>query len=568
MGLKRYVTGSNVDVSNLHPTFAARVEAFLDACPYHVRIRSAYRTIAQQVAIKAKSGAMAARPGFSAHNVGLAVDFTLPAGAYSTPAAQWCYRNAHRFGINFSLLPQSVAQATGNNSRARTVFEAWHAEPVEFVLTVREGNRLVNHTFGERIVVTDLPLHARFGESPNPSAAVVAPANRQPVVTQSKSAEMLLTKFTVKVNGGRPKGLVAEGNIDLTTRPLHGNPDGSVSTVRSITVGFDDVFVVLPTIADNGTLLSDEQAIDAFRKTHRSLGMFDSEAHATAYAKLLHEEQDVYASEKRLELMAVASGPTTGAISSFSRAGSQAVRYGTGDPEKARYRSAFLDVLALSERTAHDPDNGYRTIVGHRLFTSYANHPGVSTQTKYGRSDAAGRYQFLGRTWRNLGGVAKYGDFGPISQDRAALDLAHSVLPLIDRGEIITAVERVNGIWTSLPGGPQQITSVDQVFKWWTDALAGARIPTTLDEIVDPIETEPSGTLGDIIAQRVVELGAVGLDVALLQRFFDLPVTGIADVTLIDRVASFLAANGTLPTRLVVRLGAKDVGYFGLRWAG
>jgi muramidase (phage lysozyme) len=118
---------------------------------------------------------------------------------------------------------------------------------------------------------------------------------------------------------------------------------------------------------------------------------------------------------------------------------------------------AFLDMLAYSEGT--DGPDGYRTMFGGRLFDSYADHPrqyfpftdGAGRQLK---TSAAGRYQFLARTWDGLRSKLGLPDFGPASQDAAALELVRQrgALNDVKAGRITEACAKCAPIWASLPG--------------------------------------------------------------------------------------------------------------------
>lgn len=86
-------------------------------------------------------------------------------------------------------------------------------------------------------------------------------------------------------------GLLAPGNIDIHSRPVVQNPDGTISTVRSISINADGREVLIPTVSDDGRVLSNTDAIDLFRRTGRHLGMFRDVNTANAYAARLHQDQ-------------------------------------------------------------------------------------------------------------------------------------------------------------------------------------------------------------------------------------------------------------------------------------
>lgn len=86
-------------------------------------------------------------------------------------------------------------------------------------------------------------------------------------------------------------GFVEPGNIDLNARPVVRNPDGSISTVRSMSVGVDGLEYLIPTVSPDGRVLDGDSAIGLFMDTGQHLGAFRTPQAATKWAERLHRDQ-------------------------------------------------------------------------------------------------------------------------------------------------------------------------------------------------------------------------------------------------------------------------------------
>ena len=121
----------------------------------------------------------------------------------------------------------------------------------------------------------------------NPSTPAPAPRQRvDPVLLIAAAADLHQADMLIQ-----PSGQIEEGNIDLDNRPQVKNPDGSTSTVRSITITDDaGKATVIPTVVGD-KVLSNEDAISHYKKTGEHLGRFDNEDAASEYAQRLHRSQ-------------------------------------------------------------------------------------------------------------------------------------------------------------------------------------------------------------------------------------------------------------------------------------
>ncbi len=131
---------------------------------------------------------------------------------------------------------------------------------------------------------------------------------------------------------------------------------------------------------------------------------------------------------------------------------------------------AFLDMIAHSEigdALLLMTDDGYNVLVGSTpykpiTFNDYSAHPRILNRAL--NSTAAGRYQFIWRTWRGL----DFPDFTPENQDRGCIELikGRDALEVVIRGDIEAAIHLCREEWASFSGnsyGQHQNKTADLV---------------------------------------------------------------------------------------------------------
>jgi len=94
------------------------------------------------------------------------------------------------------------------------------------------------------------------------------------------------------------EGIIEAGNIDLLNRPVVKNPDGSISTVKSVSFDTDRGVILIPTISDDGTVMNPKDAMAYAMKNKKHLGIFKDRTSADKYAESLHNQQAEFYNEK------------------------------------------------------------------------------------------------------------------------------------------------------------------------------------------------------------------------------------------------------------------------------
>jgi len=141
---------------------------------------------------------------------------------------------------------------------------------------------------------------------------------------------------------------------------------------------------------------------------------------------------------------------------------------------------AFLDTISRYE------SRGYNIIVGEgrygapATFSDFTKHPNViGMRTVAGPSTAAGRYQFVYKTWKALQQQypGQFTDFTPVTQDRAAWRYAQDVfkqrtgqdlLSTLREGRVDIAKNALKNIWIGFGLDPNVMGTYNQAFKRYT----------------------------------------------------------------------------------------------------
>jgi hypothetical protein len=149
------------------------------------------------------------------------------------------------------------------------------------VITAVEGGKRLRQ-WGQEFLAQDLEVRARQALASGDIAGARA-------IQAEAGGAATGDRYAAVPN---PTGLVERGNIDLYARPRARNADGTVSTVRSISIEEDGREILIPTVAPDGRILSDKDAVQQYHQTGQNLGKFATAKDADTYAEALHKQQE------------------------------------------------------------------------------------------------------------------------------------------------------------------------------------------------------------------------------------------------------------------------------------
>src|SRR5678809_335383 len=203
-------------------------------------------------------------------------------------------RDLERFSDRGVQAPDVVTNAFARLNRIDLV--SWARKEAQGLASITDSIRELDQATAEAAADIDRRVNEAIGEQLKirqdaaKTAAEIEERRLQHLIEMAKQTGQVYRQiYTGPKNA---PGMLQPGNIDLANRPRAKNPLGGTSTVFSMSFEEDNREVLIPRVNLLGQIMSAEEAIAEFHRTHQHLGMFDTAENATAYAQALHQQQE------------------------------------------------------------------------------------------------------------------------------------------------------------------------------------------------------------------------------------------------------------------------------------
>lgn len=146
---------------------------------------------------------------------------------------------------------------------------------------------------------------------------------------------------------------------------------------------------------------------------------------------------------------------------------------------------ALLNTIRFAEGTAGE--KGYQTMFGGGTFEDMSRHPDTVIDGGKYRSAAAGAYQFMPDTYREISQQLGLSDFQPGSQDVAALaliDRREALDPFLQGDKFGAVMNRLAPEWASLPTSAgasfygQPVKAIGDLYSYYQSQKDALNVPT------------------------------------------------------------------------------------------
>lgn len=203
----------------------------------------------------------------------------------------------------------------------------------------------------------------------------------------------------------------------------------------------------------------------------------------------------------------------------------------------------YLDVLSYAEGTEK---HGYHTKFGGGRIDDLSHHPNINWgKTGDGPTSATGRYQFVKGTWNEQAKLLGLNDFGPQSQDLAAVSLImrRGAVDDILNGDIDNANRKLSPEWASLPyhkSKHQSKRTSDEIAQVW-EKLGGKDYAMAAQQYDYSTTTVPD-TAQYKVPEKTLRAFSPEKELTPLSSSYDVESTNLLNQV----IKGFEALNGTM----------------------